>query len=63
MVGARKCYLHWVGKGSSKGTKVVIEQHVVSLRPMVDEQDVSLHVDIKDDYMYKVEYPSSNNVT
>jgi hypothetical protein len=37
MVGARKCYLHWVGKGSSKGTKVVIEQHVVSLRPMVDE--------------------------
>jgi hypothetical protein len=28
---------------------------------MVDEQDVvSLHVYIRDDYMQKVEYPSSN---
>jgi len=51
MVGAKKHHLHWVGKRSSKGIKLVIKQHVVSLRPMVDEQDVSLHVDIRDDYM------------
>lgn len=41
----------WSWEGSSKGTKVVIKQHVVSLRRMVDEQNVSLHVDIRVDYM------------
>jgi hypothetical protein len=33
----KKHHLHWVGEGSSKGTKVAIQQHVASLRPMVDE--------------------------
>jgi hypothetical protein len=40
MVGGKRCHLHHVGDKSSKGTMVVVQQHVVLAKLTIDEQHV-----------------------